>query len=128
MYLVVFSLISFLAFCFFVIVNVTVTVSAMDHSLSDWHTTDIMVKIKETHDNTELIHQTGVIRGISVSVCTCVCVCLLVSMCGCVCMSLCMCVCVCVCICWEAYISMCISLCMFREGCAQCTPQWKTSW
>lgn len=41
--------------------------TAIDHNLSDWHTTDIEVKIKETHDNTELIYQTGVIRSISVS-------------------------------------------------------------
>jgi hypothetical protein len=40
--------------------------AAMDPSLQDWTTTDIMVKINETHDNTELIHQTGVIRSISV--------------------------------------------------------------
>ncbi|KAK7098266.1 transcription elongation factor SPT5-like [Littorina saxatilis] len=39
--------------------------TAMDHSLSDWHTTEIVVRIKETHDNTELIHQTGVVRSIS---------------------------------------------------------------
>nr|KAG5709174.1 hypothetical protein BaRGS_028630 [Batillaria attramentaria] len=44
--------------------------TAMDHNLSDWHTTDIMVKIKATHDNTELIYQTGVIRSISGGMCS----------------------------------------------------------
>lgn len=39
----------------------------MDHNLSDWHTTDILVKVKETHDDPDLIYQTGVIRSISVS-------------------------------------------------------------
>lgn len=41
---------------------------AMDHISADWHTTDIEVRIKETHDDADLIHQTGVIR--SVTVCT----------------------------------------------------------
>ena len=38
----------------------------MEHAMSDWHTIDIMVRIKETHDETNLIHQTGTIRSVSV--------------------------------------------------------------
>lgn len=36
-------------------------------SMHDWQTTDIVVRIKETHDDSGLIDQTGVIRGVSVS-------------------------------------------------------------
>lgn len=39
----------------------------MDHGMSDWHTTEIEVKIKETHDDTNLIFQKGQIRSVSVS-------------------------------------------------------------
>ncbi|ESP00239.1 hypothetical protein LOTGIDRAFT_225963 [Lottia gigantea] len=39
--------------------------TAMDHGMADWHTTDIEIKIKETHDDPNLIYQTGVIRGVS---------------------------------------------------------------
>lgn len=41
--------------------------TAMDHGLSDWHTTDIEVKIKETHEDLKLIHQTGSIRSVTVN-------------------------------------------------------------
>ncbi|PVD33727.1 hypothetical protein C0Q70_04987 [Pomacea canaliculata] len=44
--------------------------TAMDHNLSDWHTTDILVKVKETHDDPDLIYQTGVIRSISGGMCS----------------------------------------------------------
>ncbi|XP_076450911.1 transcription elongation factor SPT5-like isoform X2 [Babylonia areolata] len=44
--------------------------TAMDHSMSDWYTTDIIVRIKETHDNTDLILETGVIRSISGGMCS----------------------------------------------------------
>ena len=39
----------------------------MDPGMSDWHTTEIEVKIKETHDDTSLIFQKGQIRSVSVS-------------------------------------------------------------
>lgn len=39
----------------------------MDHGMADWHTTEIEVKIKETHDDTNLIFQKGQIRSVSVS-------------------------------------------------------------
>lgn len=35
--------------------------------MHDWQTTDIEVRIKETHDDSGLIGQTGIIRGVSVS-------------------------------------------------------------
>ncbi|KAK3101764.1 hypothetical protein FSP39_006184 [Pinctada imbricata] len=44
--------------------------TAMDHSMADWHTTDIEVKIKETHDDTYLIHQTGIIRSVTGGMCS----------------------------------------------------------
>lgn len=34
--------------------------------MHDWQTTDIEVRIKETHDDSGLIGQTGIIRGVSV--------------------------------------------------------------
>lgn len=34
--------------------------------MHDWQTADIEVRIKETHDDSGLIGQTGVIRGVSV--------------------------------------------------------------
>ena len=40
--------------------------TAMDHSIADWHTNDIEVRIRETHDDSSLIHQTGVIRSVTV--------------------------------------------------------------
>lgn len=42
--------------------------TAMDHSNADWHTIDIEVRIRETHDDNNLIHQTGVIRSVTVSI------------------------------------------------------------
>ncbi|WAR02974.1 SPT5H-like protein, partial [Mya arenaria] len=44
--------------------------TAMDHSNADWHTTDIEVRIRETHDDANLIHQTGVIRSITSGMCS----------------------------------------------------------
>lgn len=41
--------------------------TGMDQSMADWHTTEIEVKIKETHDDHKLIHQTGIIRSVTVS-------------------------------------------------------------
>ena len=41
--------------------------TAMDHFQADWHTPEIEVRIRETHDDADLIHQTGVIRGVTVS-------------------------------------------------------------
>jgi transcription elongation factor SPT5 len=42
--------------------------AGMEHlTLQDWHTTDLEVRIKSTHDDPGLIGQTGSIRGISVS-------------------------------------------------------------
>lgn len=34
--------------------------------MHDWQTADIEVRIKETHDDSGLIGQTGIIRGVSV--------------------------------------------------------------
>ncbi|CAL1541166.1 unnamed protein product [Lymnaea stagnalis] len=42
----------------------------METSLTDWYTTDIVVKIKPTHENSKLIYQTGVIKSISGTMCT----------------------------------------------------------
>lgn len=39
-------------------------------SMHDWQTTDIVVKIKVTHDDSGLIGQTGVIRGVSGGMCS----------------------------------------------------------
>jgi transcription elongation factor SPT5 len=36
--------------------------------MTDWVTTDIEVRIRETHDDETLINKTGVIRNMSVSV------------------------------------------------------------
>ncbi|KAK3597633.1 hypothetical protein CHS0354_030186 [Potamilus streckersoni] len=44
--------------------------AAMDHSLSDWHTMDIEIKIKETHDDHNLIFQTGIIRSVNGGMCS----------------------------------------------------------
>lgn len=43
--------------------------TAMDTGISDWHTTDIIVKVKETHTDERLILQSGVIRNISGGMC-----------------------------------------------------------
>lgn len=44
--------------------------TAIDHSMADWYTIDIIVRIKATHDNTDLIHETGIIRSISGGMCS----------------------------------------------------------
>ncbi|KAL4224649.1 Transcription elongation factor SPT5 [Mactra antiquata] len=44
--------------------------TAMDHSNADWHTTEIEVRIRETHDDSDLIHQTGVIRSVTGGMCS----------------------------------------------------------
>ena len=41
--------------------------TAMEHYSADWHTPDIEVRIRETHDDGNLIHQVGVIRSVTVS-------------------------------------------------------------
>ncbi|MPC98932.1 Transcription elongation factor SPT5 [Portunus trituberculatus] len=38
--------------------------------MHDWQTTDIEVRIRETHDDSGLIGQTGVIRGVSGGMCS----------------------------------------------------------
>ena len=43
-------------------------VSGMDHGWADWITSEIEVKIKDSHDDSNLIYQIGVIRNISVRV------------------------------------------------------------
>ncbi|XP_060070304.1 transcription elongation factor SPT5-like [Ylistrum balloti] len=42
----------------------------MDHSMADWHTTEIEVKIRETHDDPNLIYQTGTIRSVTGGMCS----------------------------------------------------------
>lgn len=44
--------------------------TGMDQSMADWHTTEIEVKIKETHDDHKLIHQTGIIRSVTGGMCS----------------------------------------------------------
>ncbi|XP_013417126.1 transcription elongation factor SPT5 [Lingula anatina] len=44
--------------------------TGMEHGAADWHTTDIETRIKDTHDDPNLIHQIGVIRGISAGMCS----------------------------------------------------------
>ena len=44
-------------------------VAGVEHGGADWITTEIEVKIKETHEDASLIHQLAVIRSISVSNC-----------------------------------------------------------
>ncbi|KAF4530960.1 hypothetical protein B566_EDAN011341 [Ephemera danica] len=45
--------------------------AGMEHlTLQDWHTTDLEVRIKDTHDDAGLTGQIGVIRGISGGMCT----------------------------------------------------------
>ncbi|CAH1787389.1 unnamed protein product [Owenia fusiformis] len=44
--------------------------AGMEHGGSDWHTTEIEIKIKETHEDPGLIHQIGVIRSISGGMCS----------------------------------------------------------
>ncbi|XP_050411493.1 transcription elongation factor SPT5 [Patella vulgata] len=44
--------------------------TAMDHSMADWHTTDIEINIKETHEDENLIFQKGIIRGVSGGSCS----------------------------------------------------------
>lgn len=38
--------------------------------MSDWITTEVEVRIRETHDDPALIHQSGIIRNISGGMCT----------------------------------------------------------
>lgn len=43
----------------------------MEHTAHcEWQTTDIEVRIKPTHDDVDLIGQTGIIRGISGGMCS----------------------------------------------------------
>jgi len=41
-------------------------VTGLEQSASDWITTEIEVKIRESHGDDDFINQTGVIRNISV--------------------------------------------------------------
>ena len=61
---------TFRHFGFCVLHNYTISMfhtSGMDIGAVEWVTSDIEVKVKETHDDPSLIHQIGVIRNISVS-------------------------------------------------------------
>lgn len=54
-------------YCTFAYILVTILPTGMDTlGMHDWQTTDIEVRIKETHDDSGLIGQTGIIRGVSV--------------------------------------------------------------
>ncbi|XP_013782146.1 transcription elongation factor SPT5-like [Limulus polyphemus] len=44
--------------------------TGMEHISVEWQTTDIEVRIRETHDDDGLIGQTGIIRGISGGMCS----------------------------------------------------------
>ena len=44
-----------------------IIIAGMEHGSVDWITTDIETRIKETHDDPNLIHQIGVVKNISVS-------------------------------------------------------------
>ncbi|GFO29479.1 transcription elongation factor spt5 [Plakobranchus ocellatus] len=44
--------------------------AAMETSLTDWHTTDIVVSILPTYENNQLVQQEGVIKSISGGMCT----------------------------------------------------------
>ncbi|BFZ16060.1 hypothetical protein BsWGS_19099 [Bradybaena similaris] len=44
--------------------------AVMESGLTDWHTTDIVVKVKATHENDQLVLQTGIIKGINGGLCT----------------------------------------------------------
>ena len=44
--------------------------AGIEHNLGEWQTTDIEVRIRRSHDDTDLIGQTGVIRGISGGMCS----------------------------------------------------------
>ena len=41
--------------------------TALEPGMADWITTEIEVRIRETHDDPSLIHQIGIIRNVSVS-------------------------------------------------------------
>ncbi|XP_074659963.1 transcription elongation factor SPT5-like isoform X2 [Tubulanus polymorphus] len=44
--------------------------AGMEHSGGEWQTTDILVKIRETHDEPKLIFQQGVIRSVNGGMCS----------------------------------------------------------
>lgn len=44
--------------------------AAMDQAITEWHTTDIEVRIKDTHDDVALIHHTGIIRSVTGGMCS----------------------------------------------------------
>ncbi|RUS84145.1 hypothetical protein EGW08_008119 [Elysia chlorotica] len=44
--------------------------AAMETNLTDWHTTDIVVRVRPSYENDQLIHQEGVIKSISGGMCT----------------------------------------------------------
>ncbi|CAG5115436.1 unnamed protein product [Candidula unifasciata] len=44
--------------------------AVMESGLTDWHTTDIVVKVKATHENEQLVYHTGIIKGINGGMCT----------------------------------------------------------
>lgn len=41
--------------------------TGMDSLMQDWHTTDIEVRVRENHDDPDLVGQNGIIRSVSVS-------------------------------------------------------------
>ena len=41
--------------------------TGLEHSAADWITTEIEVRIRDSHGDDEFVNQTGVIRNISVS-------------------------------------------------------------
>jgi len=44
--------------------------AALEPGMADWITTEIEVRIRETHDDPSLIHQIGIIRNVSGGMCT----------------------------------------------------------
>jgi len=42
-------------------------ITGLEHSGSDWITTEIEVRIRESHGDDDFVNQSGVIRSISVS-------------------------------------------------------------
>ena len=41
---------------------------AMETSFTDWHTTDIVVRVRPTYENDQLVNQQGVIKSITVCI------------------------------------------------------------
>uniref|UniRef100_A0A0B7ANQ2 Transcription elongation factor SPT5 n=1 Tax=Arion vulgaris TaxID=1028688 RepID=A0A0B7ANQ2_9EUPU len=43
--------------------------TVMEPTMTDWHTTDIVVKVKATHESEQLVYQTGIIKSINGVMC-----------------------------------------------------------